>query len=214
MYDRVGKQFVFSFLYAIIQANRRNGDDMLSDKESILENAKREISELVEHLNSTTACFTGYRSQKLPWGFNENDERCLTMKNKLRNIIKTAIQDGYNTFLCGMAIGFDMICAETVLDFKKVYPGIKLIGAIPCKDQDKLWSDKDKKRYKILLKKLDGIRCVYNKYIGAECMLERNAYMVKKSTLLIALYDGKTGGTEKTISLAKEQGLKIIIIEP
>ena len=187
---------------------------MLPDKESVLENAKREISEIVEPLNSGTACFTGHRSQKLPWGFNENDERCLAMKIKLRKTIETAIQDGYKTFLCGMAIGFDTICAETVLDLKRIYPDIKLIGAIPCKDQDKLWSAKDKKRYKELLKQLDGIRCIYNKYIGAECMLERNSYMIKNSTLLIALFNGQSGGTEKTILLAKERGLKIIIIKP
>ena len=187
---------------------------MLSDKENVLENAKWKISEIVELLKSTTACFTGHRSQKLPWGFNEKDERCLAMKIRLRNAIEAAIQEGYKTFLCGMAIGFDMICAETVLELKKVYPDIKLIGAIPCKDQDKLWSVKDKIRYKELLKKLDGIRCVFNKYIGAECMLERNAYMIKKSSLLIALFDGKQGGAENTISLAKEQGLKIILIKP
>ena len=67
---------------------------------------------------------------------------------------------------------------------------------------------------KNVLKQLDGIRCIYNKYIGAECMLERNEYMIKKSSLLIALFNGEHGGTEKTISIAKQAGLKIITIEP
>lgn len=58
---------------------------------------------------STTACFTGHRPQKLPWKFNENDERCLKMKKTLRIEIENAINRGYDTFLCGMAIGFDMI---------------------------------------------------------------------------------------------------------
>ena len=138
----------------------------------------------------------------------------VNMKIKLKKTIEAAIQDGYKTFLCGMAIGFDTICAETVLDLKRIYPDIKLIGAIPCKDQDKLWSAKDKKRYKELLKQLDGIRCIYNKYIGVECMLERNEYMIKKSSLLIALFNGEHGGTEKTLSFAKQQGLDIIIIRP
>lgn len=74
----------------------------------------------------TTACFTGHRSQKLPWRFNENNERCNVMKKNLRAEIENAIQRGYKTFLCGMAIGFDMICAETILALKKYILILKL----------------------------------------------------------------------------------------
>ena len=49
-----------------------------------LEDVKNEISNIIKDLNSTTACFTGHRSQKLPWRFNEDDERCVAMKSTLR----------------------------------------------------------------------------------------------------------------------------------
>lgn len=137
------------------------------------------------------------------------------MKEKLRIEIVKAIENGYKTFICGMAIGFDMICAETVLALKKQYPDIKLIGALPCKTQDSKWFYKDKVRYRNLLDKLDGIRCIYDTYIGAECMLERNRYMVNNSSLLIALFDGITiGGTMSTVEYAKMQNLKIVVIRP
>lgn len=183
-------------------------------KESPLEVAKREIGEIIQDMNSSTACFTGHRSQKLPWRFNENDERCLIMKARLRDEIEKAINRGYKTFLCGMALGYDMMCAETVLELKRKYPYIKLIGAIPCKDQDSRWFEKDRNRYQRLVKKLDGVRCIYDNYIGPECMLERNQYMVNKSSLLIALFNGLPGGTKSTIDFAKKQGLEIVIIEP
>lgn len=41
---------------------------------------KNEIHKIIFNLNSTTVCFTGHRSQKLPWGYNEEDERCVNMK--------------------------------------------------------------------------------------------------------------------------------------
>ena len=172
------------------------------------------MKEIVEILNSTTVCFTGHRSQKLPWAFNEADGRCKIMKEKLRKEIVKAIQRGYRTFLCGMAIGFDMISAETVLSLKEEYPDIKLIGALPCRTQDCKWSYKDRMRYRGLLSKLDGIRCIYDEYIGSECMLERNRYMVNNSSLMIALFNGKAGGTKSTIEFARKQGLEIVIIEP
>ena len=113
-----------------------------------------------------------------------------------------------------MALGFDIICAETVISLKKQYKDIKIIGALPCRTQDIEWQTKDRKRYRNLLSKLDGIRCIYDEYIGAECMLERNRYMVNNSSLLIALFNGVSGGTKSTIDYARKQGLEIIIIKP
>ena len=164
--------------------------------------------------NNKVCCFTGHRSQKLPWGFNEQDERCLKMKKELYLEIEKSINEGYDTFLCGMALGFDTICAETVLQLKEKYKFVKLIGALPCKNQDCKWNTDQKKRYRNLLKQLDDIRCIYEEYNGAECMLERNNYMVNNSSKMIALFNGLPGGTKKTIEYAKQQGLKIVIIKP
>lgn len=178
-----------------------------------LQNIKNILREKNNKLSNTTCCFTEHRPQSLPWGFNEQDERCLIMKKQLREEIIKAIENGYKTFISGMALGFDTICAETILDLKKIYPNIKLVGAIPCKTQDKLWQDKDKKRYRTLLNQLDNIRCIYDDYIGSECMIERNRYMINNSSLIIALYNGTNGGTKRTIEYAKKQGLKIVILQ-
>lgn len=178
------------------------------------EYAIEKISSYIKLLNSNTCTFTGHRCQKLPWGKDETDFRCKGMKERLRKEILCAIQNGYENFICGMALGFDTIVAEMIIELKNEYPNIKLFGAIPCKNQDKLWHKQDKIRYEKLLNQLDGIRCIYDEYIGPECMLERNRYMVNSSSLLIALYDGLGGGTQKTIDYARKQGLKIIIIKP
>lgn len=164
-------------------------------------------------IKSQTACFTGHRSQKLSWRFNEDDIRCKEMKIALRGEIVNAINKGYNTFLCGMALGFDMISAETVIELKSEYPNVKIIGALPCRTQDVKWSTDDRLRYRKLLEKLDGIRCIYDEYIGSKCMLERNRYMVDNSALLIALFNGLSGGTESTINYARKQNLDVVIIK-
>ena len=107
-----------------------------------------------------------------------------------------------------------MISAETVIDLKKKYSDIKIIGALPCRTQDIKWAVKDRERYRNLLEQLDGIRCIYDEYIGVECMLERNRYMVNNSSLMIALFNGLPGGTKSTIDYARKQGLKVVIIKP
>lgn len=177
-----------------------------------IEKAKKEIGDIIKDLNSTTACFTGHRVQKLAWRYNEEDERCKSLKIALRAEIEKAILRGYKTFLCGMALGFDTYCAETVIELKHKYKDIKLIGALPCGNQDNCWADKDKQRYRHLLKQIDGIRCINKEYNGVECMLERNRYMVNNSSLMIALFNGASGGTKSTIDYAHKQGLEIIIL--
>lgn len=186
----------------------------MSKTSNELEEAKMEIGKIIKDLNSSTVCFTGHRSQKLPWQFNEDDARCQAMKATLAIEIEKAIQRGYRTFLSGMALGFDIICAETVLAFKEKYPDIKIIGALPCKTQDIKWQARDRERYRSLLCRLDGVRCLYDEYIGAECMLERNRYMVNNSSLMIALFNGLSGGTKSTIEYAKKQGLEVVVIKP
>ena len=158
-----------------------------------------------------TLCFTGHRPNKLPWGLNEKDDRCLKMKVNLKEKIIEAIENGYTYFISGMAIGFDIICAEMILELKKDYPQIKLICALPCKDQYKVWTSQQIKRYKQVISKCDEIRCLYDTY-NDKCMLERNDYMLNNSSIVIALYNGLSGGTGYTIKKAKEKGLKIEII--
>jgi len=182
-------------------------------RKKILTDTIKEIENEVEQLNRFWVCFTGHRPQKLPWGFNENDERCQKMRIRAIIEIEDAIQKGYHTFLCGMALGFDMICAEIVLELKKKYPHIKLIGAIPCKNQCEKWNSIQKTRYQKILKQLDKIRCIYDHYEDG-CMQERNQYMINNSSLVIALFNGKNGGTKTTIDYAKSLGKEVVIITP
>lgn len=45
-------------------------------------------------------------------------------------------------------------------------------------------------------------------------MHERNDYMLKNSSLVIALYNGTFGGTQSTLKKAEKMGLKVEIIKP
>ncbi len=185
---------------------------MYCDKYSIHE-LKHELGVINQKLNSKICCFTGHRPQKLAWRFNENDERCIKMRLQTKQEIEKAILRGYDTFLCGLALGFDIICAELVLELKSKYPYIKLFGAIPCRNQSERWSMAKKERYNKVLLKLNGSRCIYDKYTEG-CMQERNQYMINNSSLVIALYNGLGGGTKSTLDYAKSLGKEVIVVKP
>lgn len=162
-------------------------------------------------IKETTCSFTGHRPKGLPWGYNENDKGCIKLKKKLKKEIVKVIKNEYTTFITGMALGCDTICAEIVLQLKFKFPNIKIIGVLPCREQDRMWNDLDKRRYRDLLCKLDEVIYVNTAY-SSRCMLERNRYMIDNSSLLIAVYNGTSGGTKYTIDYARINGVKIIIV--
>ena len=46
---------------------------MCFQKNKQLSDVVKEFKQIFEMMKSETACFTGHRSQKLPWKFNEQD---------------------------------------------------------------------------------------------------------------------------------------------
>lgn len=162
---------------------------------------------------SETGCLTGHRPDKLPWHYDEAKENCKRFKEDLKNTFIGAVNYGLKTFLTGMAEGFDMIGAEVLLELKKQIKGIKIIAVIPCKGQEKYWSDEQQKRYHKIIKKCDDYVILSETYTKT-CMNDRNKFMVEHSSIVIACYNGVPSGTGNTIKFAKEKGCKIKIINP
>ncbi len=158
-------------------------------------------------------CFTGHRPRILPWGYDENKEGCIKFKNDLYIILRNVIIYGVTTFFVGMAEGFDMIACESILKLKKEFSSIRLIAVVPCINQEKFWSESQKKRYIQLLSKCDE-KVVISQTYTKSCMNDRNKYMVEHSSICVACFNGNAGGTRNTILYAKEKGLKIKIINP
>ena len=158
-------------------------------------------------------CFTGHRPNKLPWRYSEKGIRFFFFRRKLREPILNAINDGYDYFISGMALGIDMLCAEIVLELKKKRPNIKLECAIPCLNQTAKWNVQSKVRYNNILKQADKITYVSDCNYYNCCMAKRNKYMIDNSSMLIAVYNGREGGTKQTIEMAKKANLKLVLLK-
>lgn len=163
-------------------------------------------------MKEKTCCFTGHRPAKLPWGARENDERCLALKEELAVRLEGIYQAGYRDFICGMAIGCDMFFAEAVLALKEIHSDVTLEAAIPCGSQPDRWTKAQRERYNALLDRCDTVKLMQIQYTP-DCMQRRNQYMVDRSSLLLACFDGRPGGTMSTILYAQRQGLGTMIID-
>ncbi len=162
--------------------------------------------------SESTCCFTGHRPDKLPWRGDESDPRCLELKGRLCSALEEAYRRGYRHFICGMAQGCDLYFCEAALALRDDRPGVTVEAAIPCEEQADRWSDAERERYFRLVGLCDFETMVQRHY-DRGCMLRRNRYMVDRSSLLIAAFDGTLGGTMYTMAYAMKKGIEIVRID-
>ena len=162
---------------------------------------------------NNTCCFSGHRPDKFPWKYDEKSTQCIQQKFRIELEIVKAVANGYNHFITGMAQGTDMYCAEIVLSLKRDYPHITLECAIPFEGQENRYPKTLRERYQNILSAANE-RTVLSAEYTKPCFMIRNKYMVDKSSLLIAVYGGGSGGTKNTIEYAKRQNVEVITINP
>ena len=136
---------------------------------------------------SKSLAFTGYRTVPV--------ERQDEIRARLVEAVSVAYKSGITCFYSGMAMGFDLMAAETVLSLKGRYPDIRFIAVVPFRRQNCRWPSIEKERYQKIISQADRV-IVLSEYYFKGCLLRRNDFMLEQSCGVIALYDGKLyGGT-------------------
>lgn len=126
----------------------------------------------------------------------------------LKEIIENLIDQGYNTFLVGMAVGFDSECfriLEQIRERKEIY----IVACIPCKNQSDKFNFEQKKEYKRMVLSADGCKLISQEYTPW-CMQKRNEFMVDNAAILISYLRQNYGGTANTVRYAQKKNIKII----
>lgn len=158
---------------------------------------------------SHSCCFTGHRESKLPWKDKENDINCLSLKESIYDAVEAVYRSGRRHFICGMATGCDFYFCEAVMSLREQHPEITIEAAIPFEGQSNGWNAAQKRRYDRLVSECD-YQTVVQKSYSPDSYMNRNKYMVDSSSVLIAAYNGRRGGTMNTLLYAIRSGLELI----
>lgn len=169
-----------------------------------IEAAQTEIEKRLQR-----CCFTGHRPEKLSC----SDEDVIAW---LKAEILSTIDDGFVTFISGMAHGVDIRAAEIVLRLRDEGKPIHLICARPFEGFERNWSDDWKGQYNDVLQRADIVKFVCKGYNSA-CFQIRNEWMVDHSAMVIAIeaiviavFNGQPGGTKNTVDYALRQNVEVI----
>lgn len=151
-----------------------------------------------------TASFTGRRS------YRGEAARQLDLT------VEQLSREGIDTFLCGMATGFDMAAAESVMRMRSLLAGreIRLVAAVPFRGQAARFPAAERRRYEHILESADEV-VVLSEHYSHKCYSRRNDWLVENSSVVVAWYDGNpAGGTHYTVTRARRTGRRIINLRP
>lgn len=107
-------------------------------------------------------------------------------------------------FVSGMAQGWDQACAQACVDL-----GIPWEAAVPFPGQESKWPRDSQERYRTLLSRATKVIEVSPRY-SVKAMMERNKYMVRRASGVIALWDGSLGGTCNCVQFATALDVPIV----
>lgn len=165
---------------------------------------------------ASTCCITGHRSRDLPFGGDMQKQGMKCLVSMLHLLLEEAYNDGFRTFISGMADGVDMVCAEIIHNMKKDthHNDIRLVCAVPYAQQEvEMQNPLDCYKYSMILSECDEQIIVSTKFDKNRYKL-RNQFMVDNSSRIIGAYKQKErgSGTLQTINMAKKALLEIKII--
>ena len=149
-----------------------------------------------------TAFFAGHR--KLP---SDTEQISRALEKELTALIES----GYRFFGAGGATGFDTVSALSVLKLRERYPHIRLILVLPHRAQAKRWSRKDIAVYEDIKNREDKVVYISDEFTR-DCVYRRNRHFINESSICICYLLREDSGTEKTVRVARKEGLQIINI--
>lgn len=166
-------------------------------------------------MKNLTAAFIGQRPSLFPWGYDEEDDDCLKLKQLLVEQIVALIDNGVINFVSDMAWGTDLFCAEMVVGLKRyLFPQLQLICVLPSEEQAAKWSPQQRKRYYDTLEHAD--QTIYMQHhVSQEGVFKCHRWLVEHSHFLLAVHNGAHKGSAYAVSrYAQAEGRAVIVVNP
>lgn len=157
----------------------------------------------VIYLRLDSCCFTGRQH----WPQNAIEKIVVRLNSEVENLIR----QGVTHFLSGGERGFDQIAAALILSKKDLGYDVHLDFVLPCRNQDALWSEREKRLYRGLLSEADSIHYITEAFRPG-CIKERDRYMIDHAGYCIYAMLHDRSGIWQTVQYARKRGLHLINI--
>ena len=148
-----------------------------------------------------TICGTGHRPNKLGGYGKPAFEKLVSIAKRF---LETTRPD---RVISGMALGWDQALAVAAI---RCRPRIPVAAYIPFEGQESMWPEESQAYYRKILSFCETIYVVCEGGYSPSSMQKRNEAMVNDSDLVVAMWDGTSGGTGNCIRYSTKKGKEIV----
>ena len=148
-----------------------------------------------------TCCFTGHRD--LP---KYEEQKVLT---RVRYLLLPLLDRGVKYFAVGGAVGFDMVVAEFLLDWRdRDQKKYKVISVLPYPDWRENWGEAEVLRQDRIMERCDKVTYVRPENCK-DVFLIRDRALVDGSGYCVSYCNRRSGGTAYTVRYAMKSGVQV-----
>lgn len=165
------------------------------------------------------ACaFAGHDPIRFPFGYDEEDDLCLKIRETMLMQILALYQNGVTAFYSNCELGAPMWGAELVLGLQSWVPNLQLHCVLPYEEQATKWTPQLRERYFSIIERSNSEYLIYTRY-EKNCYLLCNKHLVNHSNFILAVYNDdplvyRMESVSHLIAYAKNKNRGIITIHP
>jgi len=119
------------------------------------------------------------------------------------------IQQGVTNFISMGKLGFDQLAASIVISKKQQGANVRLIFALPCRNQDRRWTSSQKQLYQSLQSKADEVFYL-SKKCDYYCTIRCTRYIIDNSAYCICASFCSVSEIAEVAHCAQQKGLQVI----
>ncbi len=156
--------------------------------------------------------FTGHRPDKIAGYHSSPREVEVALRRALAEEIVRLSAEGADTFVSGMAPGFDLWAADEVLRLRgegRIGSDVRLVLAVPYPKFERSFAKEWHPLYHFVEESADEIVYLSQGYHHG-CYHRRNDYLAEQADVVVAYYEGSKGGTHYTLRKAAQWGKTIV----
>jgi len=163
-----------------------------------------------------TCAIIGCSPMCFPWGFDEEDEGCATLKLILMNRITRLRSEGCTCFAISMDCGVGLYAAEILHGLKEQDDALEMICYVPYEEQATKWTLELRDRYfNALAVCTEVVNVAYEKTVG--CEFKAHLAAINEADTVIAIYDPDNPLCEReaaAVAVAEMLNKQILKLDP
>ena len=146
-----------------------------------------------------------------PWGFDEEDDRCVALKLTLFNKITHLQNQGITDFYVVMDAGTGLYAAEIINGLREDGGNLHLVCVIPWEEQATKWTPELRDRYFNTLEKCDDVQMI-SKVYSPECEIKAMLNAIDAAGQVLTIRGEDTGLLSVALHYAQRVGRQVTVL--